>query len=57
MNPGQIVEQHGQYKGLFNELSIEINVELSKERHYRSNAHLFLQKVMDKYNYLNSHAP
>ena len=54
LNPGEVSAQHQNFYNSYNELSVEILSELAKPRAHRQEADVFLQRIMDKYNGLNS---
>jgi hypothetical protein len=56
-NPGQRAESHLNFSALYSELSVEITSELVKPQAYRSDADVFIQKIMDRFNSLNNRAP
>ena len=56
-NPVEKQEKHFSYDAQYNELAVEIASELIKPQHNRQEADVFLQKIMDRYNYLNNIAP
>jgi len=43
--------------GMYNELATEITREMVKPQRFRQDADVFLQRIMDRFNYLNNLAP
>ena len=57
INPGKRGEKHYTFEARYHELAIQIAAELVKPQRHRLEADVFLQKIMDKYNFLNGTAP
>jgi len=57
VNPGGRSRQHRSFNAQYNELSTDITAEMVKPQRHRLEADVFLQRVMDKFNFLNNLAP
>ena len=57
MNPSGRSRQHRSFEAQYHELATEITTELVKPQRHRVEADVFLQRIMDKFNYLNNRAP
>jgi hypothetical protein len=57
INPGGHAQLHRSFEQQYSELATEITKELVKPQRYRTEADVFLQRVLDRYNYLNNLAP
>jgi hypothetical protein len=57
INPGAKFQSHNEYYSKYNQLAVEITKELVKPQRYRTEADVYLQKIMSEYNDLNRHAP
>lgn len=57
LNPGESSAQHYGFSSSYNELSVEIMSEMSKPRGHRQDADVFLQRIMDRFNNLNTSVP
>jgi hypothetical protein len=57
MNPSGRSRQHRSFEAQYHELATEISTELVKPQRHRVEADVFLQRVMDKFNFLNNRAP
>ena len=57
INPGGFAQLHRSFEAQYSELATEITKELVKPPGYRTEADVFLQRVLDRFNYLNNLAP
>ena len=57
LNPSGRSRQHNSFATQYNELATEISTELVKPQRHRLEADVFLQRIMDKFNFLNNLAP
>jgi hypothetical protein len=57
LNPGKKSERHLIFESDYSSLAVEITSELVKPQAYRQDADVYLQRILDRYNHLNSLAP
>jgi hypothetical protein len=57
LNPGKKSERHFIFESDYSSLAVEITSELVKPQAYRQDADVYLQRILDRYNHLNSLAP
>jgi hypothetical protein len=57
LNPAKRSEAHINYSCSYSELANEISSELVKPQRFRIAADVYIQKILDRLNALNAHAP
>jgi hypothetical protein len=57
LNPGKKAEAHLNFNASYSQLAVEITSEMVKPQSYRTDADVFIQRIMDNYNSLNNRSP
>jgi hypothetical protein len=57
LNPGKKAEAHLNFNSLYSQLAVEITSEMVKPQSYRTDADVFIQRIMDNYISLNNRSP